>query len=108
MDRFGPTGKVSKTRVHLLRWSPFPFPGRTSLILRRSRSLAVTHSLPSLRGRERVRDRERPGPSENQATVGPVGILADWIAPSQSVGKTKMALPDRSVCKPQSHKNAIT
>ena len=27
MDRFGPTGKVSKKRVHLLRWSTFP--GRT-------------------------------------------------------------------------------
>ena len=27
MDRFGPTGKVSKKRVHLLRWSSFP--GRT-------------------------------------------------------------------------------
>ena len=27
MDRFGPTGKVSKTRVHLLRWTTFP--GRT-------------------------------------------------------------------------------
>ena len=24
MDRFGPTGKVSKKRVHLLRWSSFP------------------------------------------------------------------------------------
>ena len=29
MDRFGPTGKVSKKQVHLLRWSSFP--GRTSL-----------------------------------------------------------------------------
>ena len=29
MDRFGPTGKVSKKEVHLLRWSSFP--GRTSL-----------------------------------------------------------------------------
>ena len=29
MDRFGPTGKVSKKRVHLLRWSPSP--GRTGL-----------------------------------------------------------------------------
>ena len=29
MDRFGPTGKVSKKMVHLLRWSPFP--GRTGL-----------------------------------------------------------------------------
>ena len=29
MDRFGPTGKVSKKRVHLLRWSSFP--GRTGL-----------------------------------------------------------------------------
>ena len=28
MDRFGPTGKVSKKRVHLLRWTTFP--GRTS------------------------------------------------------------------------------
>ena len=27
MDRFGPSGKVSKKRVHLLRWSSFP--GRT-------------------------------------------------------------------------------
>ena len=27
MDRFGPTGKVSKKRVHLLRWSSFT--GRT-------------------------------------------------------------------------------
>ena len=27
MDRFGPTGKVSQKRVHLLRWSSFP--GRT-------------------------------------------------------------------------------
>ena len=27
MDRFGPTGKVSEKRVHLLRWSSFP--GRT-------------------------------------------------------------------------------
>ena len=27
MDRFGPTGKVSKKRVHLLRWTSFP--GRT-------------------------------------------------------------------------------
>ena len=27
MDRFGPTGKVSKKRLHLLRWSSFP--GRT-------------------------------------------------------------------------------
>ena len=27
MDRFGPTGKVSKKQVHLLRWSSFP--GRT-------------------------------------------------------------------------------
>ena len=27
MDRFGPTGKVSKKLVHLLRWSSFP--GRT-------------------------------------------------------------------------------
>ena len=27
MDRFGPTGKVSKKRVHLLRWTTFP--GRT-------------------------------------------------------------------------------
>ena len=27
MDRFGPTGKVSKKRVHLLRW--ITFPGRT-------------------------------------------------------------------------------
>ena len=27
MDRFGPTGKVSKNRVHLLRWTTFP--GRT-------------------------------------------------------------------------------
>ena len=27
MDRFGPIGKVSKERVHLLRWSSFP--GRT-------------------------------------------------------------------------------
>ena len=27
MDRFGPTGKVSKKRVHLLRWTNFP--GRT-------------------------------------------------------------------------------
>ena len=27
MDRFGPAGKVSKKRVHLLRWSTFP--GRT-------------------------------------------------------------------------------
>ena len=24
MDRFGPTGKVSKKRVHLLRWTNFP------------------------------------------------------------------------------------
>ena len=24
MDRFGPTGKVSKKLVHLLRWSSFP------------------------------------------------------------------------------------
>ena len=24
MDRFGPTGKVSKKQVHLLRWSSFP------------------------------------------------------------------------------------
>ena len=29
MDRFGPTGKVSKKRFHLLRWSSFP--GRTGL-----------------------------------------------------------------------------
>ena len=29
MDRFGPTGKVSKKLVHLLRWSSFP--GRTGL-----------------------------------------------------------------------------
>ena len=29
MDRFGPTGKVSKKQVHLLRWSSFP--GRTAL-----------------------------------------------------------------------------
>ena len=29
MDRFGPTGKVSKKRVHLLRWTTFP--DRTSL-----------------------------------------------------------------------------
>ena len=29
MDRFGPTGKVSKIQVHLLRWSSFP--GRTGL-----------------------------------------------------------------------------
>ena len=29
MDRFGPTGKVSKKQVHLLRWSFFP--GRTGL-----------------------------------------------------------------------------
>ena len=29
MDRFGPTGKVSKKQVHLLRWSSFP--GRTGL-----------------------------------------------------------------------------
>ena len=29
MDRFGPTGKVSKKRVHLLRWSSFF--GRTDL-----------------------------------------------------------------------------
>ena len=29
MDRFGPTGKVSKKPVHLLRWSSFP--GRTGL-----------------------------------------------------------------------------
>ena len=29
MDRFGPTGKVSKKRVHLLRWSSFF--GRTGL-----------------------------------------------------------------------------
>ena len=28
MDLFGPTGKVSKKRVHLLRWTTFP--GRTS------------------------------------------------------------------------------
>ena len=27
MDRYGPTGKVSKKRVHLLRWTTFP--GRT-------------------------------------------------------------------------------
>ena len=27
MDRFGPTKKVSKKRVHLMRWSSFP--GRT-------------------------------------------------------------------------------
>ena len=27
MDRFGPTGKVSKKRVHLLRWTTFR--GRT-------------------------------------------------------------------------------
>ena len=27
MDQFGPTGKVSKKRVHLLRWTTFP--GRT-------------------------------------------------------------------------------
>ena len=27
MDRLGPTGKVSKKRIHLLRWSSFP--GRT-------------------------------------------------------------------------------
>ena len=27
MDQFGPTGKVLKKRVHLLRWSSFP--GRT-------------------------------------------------------------------------------
>ena len=27
MDGFGPTGKVSKKRVHLLRWTTFP--GRT-------------------------------------------------------------------------------
>ena len=27
MDRLGPTGKVSKKRVHLLRWTNFP--GRT-------------------------------------------------------------------------------
>ena len=27
MDRFGPTGKVSKKLVHLLRWTTFP--GRT-------------------------------------------------------------------------------
>ena len=30
MDRYGPTGKVSKKLVHLLRWSSFP--GRTGLI----------------------------------------------------------------------------
>ena len=30
MDRFGPTWKVSKKLVHLLRWSSFP--GRTGLI----------------------------------------------------------------------------
>ena len=29
MDRIGPTGKVSKKRVHLLRWATFP--GRTGL-----------------------------------------------------------------------------
>ena len=29
MDRFGPTEKVSKKLVHLLRWSSFP--GRTGL-----------------------------------------------------------------------------
>ena len=29
MVRFGPTGKVSKKQVHLLRWSSFP--GRTGL-----------------------------------------------------------------------------
>ena len=29
MDQFGPTGKVSKKQVHLLRWSSFP--GRTGL-----------------------------------------------------------------------------
>ena len=29
MDRLGPTGKVSKKLVHLLRWSSFP--GRTDL-----------------------------------------------------------------------------
>ena len=29
MDRFGPTRKVSKKQVHLLRWSSFP--GRTGL-----------------------------------------------------------------------------
>ena len=29
MDRFGPTAKVSKKLVHLLRWSSFP--GRTGL-----------------------------------------------------------------------------
>ena len=29
MDRFGPTGKVSKKLVHLLRWTTFP--GRTGL-----------------------------------------------------------------------------
>ena len=31
MDRFSPTGKVSKKQVHLLRWSSFP--GRTGLNL---------------------------------------------------------------------------
>ena len=31
VDRFGPTGKVSKKLVHLLRWSTFP--GRIGLNL---------------------------------------------------------------------------
>ena len=39
MDRFGPTGKVSKKRVHLLRWSSFPGRNRLEFWLNGSRPL---------------------------------------------------------------------
>ena len=45
MDRLGPTGKVSKKRVHLLRWSSFL--GRIGLnfgLMDRARCLRFTYS----------------------------------------------------------------
>ena len=52
MDRFSPTGKVSKKRVHLLRWSSFF--GRTGLNFgRMDRAHCLSKTVTSLQERLR-------------------------------------------------------
>ena len=52
MDRFGPTGKVSKKRVHLLRWSSFP--GRTGWNFGRMDRVQGSFSIDDGNGSENV------------------------------------------------------
>ena len=88
MDRFGPTGKVSKKMVHLLRWSSFP--GRTSWNfgrMDRAQNFRKFRSKTQWIGSVQT---EKFG--KNWSTfwggppfpVEPVWILVEWIAPKDT------------------------